>query len=497
MPVIMPCPRSQASAPLSKVLLGVALALAACVARQPASEAEHAPKSALAADPSGPPPSDASPPPPSASEPIESEAQVTPPEPLPPLPDTYLRFAGACDQLPSASVTDNDNAAARGTADNATPTNTNHIKGASETVVIAAIGDVLLHHELQIQAFAADDRHRNIWRSIEDLLRRADITYANLEGPMATGIDKHGDDVGDPGEVFDKVVYTAYPRFNFHASVAVDLKRSGIDVVSTANNHALDRQAIGVDLTISALKAAGLRFTGTRASDDADGNWHTVIRRKGLRIAFLACTGLLNVRPDSGGQVLRCRGKAFERRVAALAKSRRIDALIVTPHWGKEYETAPREREIELAKRWAEAGATAIIGSHPHVLQPWQNYPTSDGREVLIHYSLGNFASHQPELPKRSTILLYLGIGRDADGITRVRGVRYLPLHVRQDSDQFFVESIDRVGGPADARALIVDMYGEANLLRPDDDLDLAPHCDPLWRPHRAPDPPPVGEDAR
>ncbi len=476
MPVIMPCPRSQASVQLSAVLLGVALALAACVARQPASEAEHAPKSTLAANPSELPPPDPAQPPSSASEPVHipaaepSEPQAAPQEPLPPLPDTYLAFAGACDHLPIDSKTKSETKS----------------KGASETVVIAAVGDVLLHHELQIQAFAADDRHRNIWRSIEDLLRRADITYANLEGPMATGIDKHGDDVGDPGEVFDKVVYTAYPRFNFHASLAVDLKRSGIDVVSTANNHALDRQAIGVDRTIDALRTAGLRFTGTRASDDTDPKWHTVIRRKGLRIAFLACTGLLNVRPDSGNQVLRCRGKAFERRVAALAKSRIIDALIVTPHWGKEYEPAPRTREIELAERWAEAGATAIIGSHPHVLQPWKNYRTSDGREVLIHYSLGNFASHQPELPKRSTILLYVGIGRDADGFTRIRGVRYMPLHVRQDSDTFFVESIDRVNGPADARALIVDMYGNANLLRPDENLDVTPHCDPRWRP---PDP--------
>ncbi|HGG56195.1 MAG TPA: hypothetical protein ENK31_00170, partial [Nannocystis exedens] len=403
MPVIMPGPRSQASAQLTTMLLGVALALAACVTRQPASKAEHAPKIASAANSSEEPSSpDRAQPPSSADKTPQSgksrasETQVAPQESLPPLPDTYLAFAGACDHLPGDSDSDSDSIS--DTKKSEKNETTKKKKGVSETVMIAAVGDVLLHHELQIQAFAADDRHRNIWRAIEDLLRRADITYANLEGPMATGIDRHGDDVGDPGEVFDRVVYTAYPRFNFHASLAIDLKRSGVDLVSTANNHALDRQAIGIDKTIDALRAAGLRFTGTRASDDADPKWHTVLRRKGLRIAFLACTGLLNVRPDSGGQVLRCRGKAFERRIAALAKSRTIDALIVTPHWGKEYETAPREREIELAKRWAEAGATAIIGSHPHVLQPWQIYPTSDGREVLIHYSLGNFASHQPEL---------------------------------------------------------------------------------------------------
>jgi len=476
-------PLSLSSALSSALPFALPFALVACVGRPPGGDAEPPPPAAP--DPAQVALNDQAPPQPEPTSEDSADKAAGEPEPaLPPLPDTYVAFATACGEARLDATGDDPTAAA---ADE--PPGASEIARRSpgqrlgETITIAAIGDVLLHHELQIQAFAADDRHRTLWRSIEDLLSAADITYANLEGPMAAGIDKNGEDIGDPGEVFDKVVYTAYPRFNFHPSVAIDLKRSGVDVVSTANNHALDRQAIGVDRTIDALKAAGLAFTGTRRSDATDSAWHTVIRRKGLRIAFLACTGLLNVRPDSGGQVLRCRGKDFERRVASLAKSRKIDAVIVTPHWGKEYEPEPREREVELAHRWAEAGATAIIGSHPHVLQPWELYRTADDREVMIHYSLGNFASHQPELPKRSTILLYLGIGRDADGITRVRGVRYLPLHVRQDGEEFFVESIDRVGGPADARALIVDMYGEANLLAPDDPLNVAPHCDPRWRP--------------
>jgi poly-gamma-glutamate synthesis protein (capsule biosynthesis protein) len=455
-------PRRSPRLDRSAGLLTAALIACACVAHPPAESAER-PPAPRSVEPTAPAPA------PEAT-PEAAPAPEPEPEPAPePLPDSYLAFAGAC---PSD-------------AENTTP---------PKVVTIAAVGDVLLHHELQIQAFAADDRHRNLWRSIEDLLGQADLTYANLEGPMAAGIDKNGDDVGDPGEVFDKVVYSAYPRFNFHPSVAVDLKRSGFDVVSTANNHALDRQAIGVDRTIDALRTAGLRYTGTRRSDEPDAAWHTVLRAGGLKIAFLACTGLLNVRPDAGGQVLRCRGKAFEREIHKLAKSRAIDAVIVTPHWGKEYVAAPREREVELAHRFAEAGATAILGSHPHVLQPWERYAAEDGREVLIHYSLGNFASHQPELPKRSTVLLYLGLRKGDDGITRVVSARYLPLHVRQEGEEFFVEAIDRVGGPADARALIVDMYGPGNLLGADEPLEVAPHCDPTWRP--APSPAPADDDA-
>ncbi|MCB9703675.1 MAG: CapA family protein [Myxococcales bacterium] len=440
-------------APPRSLALACALAAAlACVAHPPGESEAPPPEIATATpEPAPPAPAEAAEPEPAPTSdaPLAGDAADAPP----PLPDDYLAFAGACDE------------------------------GGGETVTIAAVGDILLHHELQIQAFAAADRHRNIWRSIEDLLGRADITYGNLEGPMASGVDRSGALVDDPGEVFDRVVYTAYPRFNFHPSVAVDLKKSGFDVVSTANNHALDRQAIGVDRTIEALAAAKLAFTGTHTRAEPDAPWHAVIRRRGLAIAFLACTDLLNVRPDSEGQVLRCKGKAFEGMIRKLAGQKGIDAVIVTPHWGKEYEATPRPAQVELAHRWAEAGATAILGSHPHVLQPWERYTAEDGREVLIHYSLGNFASHQPELPKRSTILLYLGLRRGDDGVVRLRGAGYVPLHVRQEGERFFVEAIDRVAGPADARALIVELHGEGNLLGADDPLELTPHCDPRRRP--------------
>jgi poly-gamma-glutamate capsule biosynthesis protein CapA/YwtB (metallophosphatase superfamily) len=77
--------------------------------------------------------------------------------------------------------------------------------------------------------------------------------------------------------------------------------------------------------------------------------------------------------------------------------------VIVTPHWGKEYRRRADRAQRKLAARLAEAGATAVIGSHPHVLQPGRRSWHADGRETLVVYSLGNFASHQPELPRRSS----------------------------------------------------------------------------------------------
>jgi len=343
---------------------------------------------------------------------------------------------------------------------------------------VAAVGDLLLHQELQRQAHAATEGHRVLWKAVEDLLAAADITYGNLEGVMAAGIDRKGNEVADPGRTYDGKVYTAYPKFNYHPRLAGELVVSGFDVVSTANNHSLDRRAIGVDKTIAELKAAKLPFTGTR-TQAGEGKWYATTEAKGLTVAWLACTITTNQIPDDHHQVLHCLKDTREilDLIAKLAKRKGVDAVVVTPHWGRQYEPQPRQRQEKLAHQFAEAGATAVLGSHPHVTQPWEDYRTKDGREVLIHYSLGNFVSHQPELPRRTTLILYVTLKRLESGSTAVAGVGYVPVHVRQDGELFFAEAIDRVGGPTDARALLTEMYGTGNLLAPDAPLDTTPQC--------------------
>lgn len=352
---------------------------------------------------------------------------------------------------------------------------------ARERVVVAAVGDLLLHHELQIQATRAATRFRVLWAGVEDILQRADLTYANLEVPLAAGVLRSGEETTDPGLVFDRKVYTAYPRFNVHPSMAHDLVTSGVDVVSTANNHALDRGPLGADKTIAALKAAGLKYTGTRARAEGSAPWHTTTQARGLTVAWLACTLHTNMIEDAAKQVLRCfDDKTVEHAVRTLASDPAIDAVIVTPHWGKEYAPEPSKQQKEYARAWAEAGATAIVGSHPHVLQPWEKLTTADGREVLVAYSLGNFVSHQPELEKRSTIVLLFGIGRARAGEKAyVTGAGFVPAHVRQTGDEFFAEAIDRAGGPADSRELIIKMFGADNVVAPDGPIEVAPQCYP------------------
>jgi poly-gamma-glutamate synthesis protein (capsule biosynthesis protein) len=346
---------------------------------------------------------------------------------------------------------------------------------AGPRLTIGAVGDVLLHSPLQQQAVANPAHFRSLWAPVADLIARADTMYANHEGPSAKGVALGGRTVTDPGFVFDNVVYTSYPQFNYHNSLAQDLVASGFDVVSTANNHAMDRRAIGADRTLDALDAAGLPHTGTRRNGSSE-SWYTQTSANGINIAWIACSFSTNGLPDSNHQVLGCWSDEDQIKDMIQSLKTRVDAVVITPHWGVEYTANPSKDQRDLAHRLLDDGATLVLGSHPHVLEPWEKYTTKDGRETFVIYSLGNFVSGQSQLARRSTILLYVGLTKTAAGIA-INGVRYLPMIMTTHNGVRGVEAIDRAGGNSDARHLITSMYGTDNIADPSAPLTTSPGC--------------------
>jgi hypothetical protein len=343
---------------------------------------------------------------------------------------------------------------------------------AGTQITIAAVGDVLLHGPLQKQAYAARDAHHSLWKNVEPLLARADVTYGNLEGPCADGITTSGT-APDPGKVFDQKVYSSYPQFNYHPSLIDSLKESGFDVVSTANNHALDRRGRGADRTIDNLRAKGLPFAGTKKSDDASPQWFARTESKGVRLAWVACTFSTNGIPDPNNQVLSC----YEDKSTLLSTIRSlkerpdVDAVIVTPHWGVEYMHTPAQQEKNLAKEMLNAGALAVLGGHPHVVQPWEKHVTPDGRETFVIYSLGNFVSGQNGMAKRSSLILYVGLTKGSDGKVTINGVRHMPLTMQSSPSWTASHAI------GDSLALTNQLLGEWNRLLPNDELVTNPGC--------------------
>lgn len=297
----------------------------------------------------------------------------------------------------------------------------------ASSVHIIAVGDVLLHSPLQQKGIAQG--FNSLWLPIIPLLEKADILYANLEGPTAEMIDRRGNVTDSSNQA-----YTSYPMFNYPPTLIEALKTSGFDVVSTANNHALDRFGIGIDKTIAALLANDLSFTGTRRQNSQD-PWHAETKIHDLSIAWLACTQDTNGIFDKHRQVLHCSRDKQQvlTLVSELAKNH--DAVIVTPHWGVEFQNQPNKSQRQLAKELAEAGALAILGSHPHCVQPFAWLTTSTGKKVFVVYSLGNFISNQGSLKNRASGLLSLYLEK-RDGVTIIDKITYQPTYMENRGGQ-------------------------------------------------------------
>ncbi|MFB9275195.1 CapA family protein [Cohnella cellulosilytica] len=255
---------------------------------------------------------------------------------------------------------------------------------------LLAVGDIMVHTP-QLPAYydkASDSYDFTPWFSqVKPILTRGDWVVGNLETPIA------GKDLK----------FTGYPRFNAPNELATAIRDAGIQLVSTANNHSLDRGVPGVARTLATVRKAGLVPFGTSESK-ADRNRTVIEERNGIRMGFLSYTYGTNGIPIPAGKEyavnLIDRG-VIKRDIAKLRQSG-VDAVTVCMHFGVEYQRMPNSDQTDLARELVGAGADLILGSHPHVVQPYQEIAVTadksfDGtpRRGIVIYSLGNFISNQ------------------------------------------------------------------------------------------------------
>ncbi len=238
---------------------------------------------------------------------------------------------------------------------------------------------------------------------IEPSLASADIAVVNAE--MA---------ISDRGSPVDKeYVFRAPP------AAAARIAAAGIDVANLANNHAGDYGSDALLDSVALLEAAGVVALGAGA-DDAEAYAPWVLHAGGdVRVAFVGASMIVPwtfpAGPDRPGIAsARPTTRIVESvRAASLA----ADVVIVVIHWGVERETCPTAEQIDVARELLDAGADAVIGHHPHVLQPVQ---FADGK--LVAYSLGNLVWHPRSGLTGETGVLQI----DFDG-DRIAGWRFHP----------------------------------------------------------------------
>lgn len=264
-------------------------------------------------------------------------------------------------------------------------------------VEIAAVGDMMLARSIK----SAVDYFKDVnypFRETAHLLQTADVALGNLECVIT-----------DKGAA-------AVKRFAFRAEPRMidALTFAGFDVLTLANNHAMDYDPEALLDTLARLSEAGIAHVGAGA-DEITARQPAIIERHGLSIAFLGYMdvpdGGYGLRPQDMQATERRPGVAWARPEAIGADVRgakaRADVVIVLLHSGYEFRTIPNETQRTAAHAAIDAGAAAVIGAHPHVLQGVEHY-----RGGVIAYSLGNFVFDMAESVNLSAVLR-LRIGRE------------------------------------------------------------------------------------
>jgi poly-gamma-glutamate capsule biosynthesis protein CapA/YwtB (metallophosphatase superfamily) len=249
---------------------------------------------------------------------------------------------------------------------------------------------------------------------ISNYVSKADMAVVNLEVPLA----------GKP--------YSGYPQFSSPNELGKGLKDAGFDILVNANNHALDRGKKGFLHTIDALDSLQVLTTGSfRDSIDFEKRNPLIIEKNKIKLALLNYSyGANGFKPEKP-TILNFIDTVNIRKAIQKTKSLNPDLIIVILHWGNEYERYPNKEQRKVGEFIQRCGADAIIGSHPHVIQPIERYyPDAADRTKIfpVVYSMGNFLSNQRERYRNGGIMVELTVQKIND--TRITSISYVPAWV-------------------------------------------------------------------
>ncbi|MDV8108704.1 CapA family protein [Bacillus sp. BAU-SS-2023] len=310
-----------------------------------------------------------------------------------------------------------------------------------KNITISAIGDIMAHDDQLKAQFDKDTNtysFNNNFKYVKPYISNSDLAIGNLETTLAG----------------PKAKYSSFPKFNSPDELADAIKDSGVDIVSTINNHTYDRGSDGVYRTLDVLNSKDIEHVGTQKNDedenflikDVDGVklgitaysygqvYGSTTALNGLNIDYNDLNNL-NIFNSSYVDI------AFNeiKDTLDVMNNKESDLQVVILHWGDEYTRQPNEFQKELAKKLCNYGVDIIIGSHPHMVQPIEMIKSDENdNETLVIYSLGNFLSNQRNeiLNKKYTedgVIANIGINKNLNtGETKISNVEYIPTWVNK-----------------------------------------------------------------
>jgi poly-gamma-glutamate capsule biosynthesis protein CapA/YwtB (metallophosphatase superfamily) len=231
-----------------------------------------------------------------------------------------------------------------------------------------------------------------VFSQVRPLFQGANVAFVNLETPVSSR--------GTP---------KTQKSITFHSPPALveGLAAAHINVVSLANNHALDYGPVALADTIGYLNAAGIAHSGAGATL-ATARAPALLTTPAGKVAVLAFTDIIPAgfpATATGAGVSPTAPDRTAMLSAIGAAAREAAYVIVSFHWGIEYTGQANAEQRSLAHAAIDAGADLVLGTHPHVLQGLELY-----RGKLIAYSLGNFVFDDHDEPIGETVVLQVKV---------------------------------------------------------------------------------------
>ena len=317
------------------------------------------------------------------------------------------------------------------------------------TATVLATGDLLMHKKVIDSGKQEDGSYdfSSIFRYISPIVQQADYAVANLETTLA------GTDNG--------YAYSGNPKFNSPDAIVDAAKDAGFQMLLTANNHSLDTGLVGFKRTVQVVREKGLETLGTYLTAD-EKKW-TVVNVNGINLGMV-CYTYSDGFNQSGKPVLNFVNELSEEGLLNYftynhlpefyeelgtyvkeMKAAGADATILFIHWGTEYRLSADTNQAAIAQALCDLGIDAIVGGHPHVVEPMDLLTSSQdpSHKTVVLYSLGNAVSNQrkEEIESRPTgetedgLLYRLTFGKYADGTVKIDAVDLIPTWVNMNSD--------------------------------------------------------------
>lgn len=292
-------------------------------------------------------------------------------------------------------------------------------KKLEQEITFSAIGDVLIHAPVYNDARVEKGYDfTSMLKKVKPYLSDSTITIANQETMIG------GEELG----------LSSYPSFNSPYGIGDALKGAGVDVVSIANNHTLDRGEKAIQNAIKHWETIDMMYTGAYKDQIDREKLRIYETKEGISIAFLSYTYGTNGIPVPSGKdyLVNLIDKDRISREVAMAKEQ-ADVVALSLHFGKEYERMPNETQKQLVQFAADEGVDIVIGHHPHVLQPVEWVTGKDGNKTIAVYSLGNFLSNQQDLYQRIGGILTVSIKKTSLGSENeieIHSPKFIPTFV-------------------------------------------------------------------